>query len=120
MKRFLAIVLLVTASVQANDLSDAWKKFGKNSRIASGVKAIVVATGIAASARAVLSHTPDAAKSAKRAWDNSSLEELYKRDGFADHAIIAGATGYVGLVLLYYYLPEHVKHALAMKSGWFS
>ncbi len=118
MKRFLAIALLVTASAQANDLSDAWRNFGKHSRIASGVKAIMVGIGVAASTKAVIEHTPLAAYGLKAVIDSRGDWDNIKY--FADHTIIAGSTFATGFTLFYYYFPEHTKHALGIRDGWFS
>ena len=110
MKRFLAIVLLVTASVQASDLDNFWMNLGgKNSRIASGCKAVVEVIGSAAALKAVMHHAPKAFDSLQALIDNrGGWDRTYK---LADHSVIAGSTLYALYVLGYHYAPTHIKHA---------
>lgn len=109
MKRFFALALLVTASVQANDLSDAWHNVGKSSRIASGVKALAAGVGTLAAVREVIRHTPMVGSALKEAVNAKNVVLL--KDSFATSVVIAGSTLYTAYVLGYHYFPKHIKHA---------
>ncbi len=118
MKRFLAIALLVTASAQANDIHDMWMNWGKNSRIASGVKTLFTGIGIAASGDIVVDQLPKVSSALTALVDSRGGWKQTKVA--AKHTVIAGSTAYFGIKLFYYYFPEHAKHALGIKNGWFS
>ena len=109
MKKMLAILLFTGASLQANDLADSWRNFGKNSRIASGLKAVVVGLLAFESTRASFAHGKLAVDIAASKEEWSNKWQLFVREG-----VICGSTAGTAFTLGYYFLPEHLKHALAM------
>lgn len=110
MKRFLAIALLVTASAQAGGLHEFWMNLGgRNSQIASGLKAVVVGIGGLAAFDKVIQEVPKACEGIKPVW-NSRFGWNETRS-FAGHAVVAGSTLYALIVLWGHYLPTHIKDA---------
>ena len=110
MKRILAVMLLMTATVQANDLSEAWNNLGRKHRVVSGAKAVLVG-GLAYEAIcATFLH-------GKVAFNRIGDSGDWKREKIEDIAyegVIAGSTFYAAYYLGYHFLPAHLKHALAM------
>ncbi len=117
MKRILAVVLLLSTSVQAGAAHDFWMSLGKNSRLASGVKTVIVGMGAVAAGHVLRHAAPKSIKDLGSFWDKHSMDNAWTA---ADTTVIAGSTLYALYVLGFHYLPEHTKHALNMKSGWFS
>jgi len=109
MKKLLAILLFTGASLQANDLADSWRSFGKNSRIASGLKAVVVGFLTIEATRASFAH-------GKLMVDTAVSNEEWSKKWrpFIREGVICGSTAGTAFTLGYYFLPEHLKHALAV------
>ncbi len=109
MKRILAIILLTAATMQANDVSESWNNFAKDSRVASGFKSVVVAVLAVQALRSSVKAIQKASEIA-----NNNVEWKNKWDEFSRELVITGGMGYTSFNLGYYFLPNHLRHALAV------
>lgn len=110
MKKLLAILLFTGSMLQANDISDSWRNFGKNSRVASLFKAVVVGLLVIESTRASFDH-------GKKMFDIAGNKEDWSKkwQGFLREGVVTGSTAGTAFTLGYYFFPEHVKHAFAIQ-----
>ena len=110
MKRILALILLTAATMQANNnVSESSNNFAKDSRVASVFKSVVVAVLAAQALRSSVKAVQKASEIA-----NNNVEWKNKWDDFSRELVITGGMFYTGFTLGYYFLPNHLKHALAV------
>lgn len=111
MKRVLALLLLTAATtMQANDVAQTWREFGKKHRAVSALKALL--TGVLAfeAGRVAIDHgyhAFDLARDKNQEWSK-------KWEKFAKHLVGLGGMTYTSFGLAWYFTIPDAKHALSI------